>query len=57
MITLATLFLLILERKNYNKFKKFYLMLVAIAMLFDGFIIFKYVVEQNILEKYGYIIS
>lgn len=53
MITLATIFLLILEKKNYKKFKKFYLTLVAIAMIFDGFIIFKYIIEQNLLEKYA----
>ncbi len=53
MITLATIFLLILEKKNYKTFKKFYLMLVAIAMIFDGFIIFKYIIEQNLLEKYA----
>lgn len=52
MITLATIFLLILEKKNYKTFKKFYLMLVAIAMIFDGFIIFHYLIEQNLLEKY-----
>ena len=52
MITLATIFLLILEKKNYKTFKKFYLILVAIAMIFDGFIIFKYIIEQNLLEKY-----
>jgi len=52
MITLATIFLLILEKKNYKNFKKFYLILVAIAMIFDSFIIFKYIIEQNLLEKY-----
>lgn len=52
MITLVTIFLLILEKKNYKNFKKFYLTLVAIAMIFDGFIIFKYIIEQNLLEKY-----
>lgn len=52
MITLATIFLLILEKKNYKKFKKFYFTLVAIAMIFDGFIIFHYLIQQNLLEKY-----
>lgn len=57
MITLATIFLLILEKKNYKTFKKFYLTLVAIAMIFDGFIIFKYIIEQNLLEKYAKYLS
>jgi len=57
MITLATIFLLILEKENYKKFKKFYLMLVAIAILYDGFIIFHYLIQQNLLEKYANFLS
>jgi hypothetical protein len=49
MITILTILFI---KKPIKTFKAFYIMLLIFALLYDAFIISKYLIEQKILENY-----
>jgi hypothetical protein len=49
---MITLLIILFKKKPIKNFKAFYIMLLIFALLYDGFIILKYLFEQNLLENY-----
>jgi hypothetical protein len=49
---MITLLIILFKNKPIKTFKAFYIMLLIFALLYDAFIISKYLIEQNILKNY-----
>jgi hypothetical protein len=49
---MITLLIILFRKKPIKTFKAFYIMLLIFALLYDAFIISKYLIEKNLLENY-----